>query len=62
MFGLDELKQTKVYQEAYEEGKLKAIPELIKEGLSLEQIAKILKLPLEDVQQEAKKIQESQGN
>jgi predicted transposase/invertase (TIGR01784 family) len=64
MFGLDELKQTKVYQEAYEEAKLEIyqevkleiIPELVKAGLSLEQIAKILKLPLENVQHEAQKI------
>ncbi len=42
-----ELKQSKVYQQA----KLEAVPELIKEGLSIEQIARVLKLPLELVQE-----------
>ena len=62
MLGLSELKQTKVYQEAKEEGeqigeqkaKLEAIPELIQLGLSLVQIAGALKLSLEVVQQTAK--------
>lgn len=53
------LKQTQVYQEAFAEGehrgelkaKLETIPELIGLGLSLEQIAGALKLPLEVVQQ-----------
>lgn len=66
MLGLSELKQTKVYQEALEEGeeigemkaKLEAIPQLIQEGLTLEQIARALKLPLETVQQAA---QQSNG-
>lgn len=65
MFGLSELKQTKVYREALEEGKLEgtlegerkakleAIPELLKEGLSIEQIARALKLPVEVVRQES---------
>jgi predicted transposase/invertase (TIGR01784 family) len=73
MFGLSELKQTKVYQEALEEGeqkgeqkgelkgelkaKLEAIPELLKEGLKIEQIARVLKLPVEVVQQEIKQNQ-----
>ena len=34
------------------ETKLEAVPELIKEGLTLEKISKILKLPLELVQEE----------
>lgn len=66
MFGLDELKQTKVYQEAYQEAELniksEIIPDLLQEGLTLEQIAKVLKLPLEAVQQEAQKIQDSPEN
>ncbi len=57
MLGLSELRQTKVYQEALEEGeqkaRLEAIPELLKEGLNNEQIARALKLPLEVVAQAA---------
>ena len=63
MLGLSELKQTKMYQEALEEGeqkaKLEAVPELLKEGLKLEQIARALKLPLKVVQQAA---QEQKSN
>ncbi len=59
MFGLSELKQTKVYQEAQLEAKLEAVPELLKEGLKLEQIARALKLPLKVVQQAA---QEQKSN
>ncbi|MEQ8973162.1 MAG: Rpn family recombination-promoting nuclease/putative transposase [Coleofasciculus sp. C1-SOL-03] len=63
MFSLSELKQTKVYQEALEEGeqigeyrgelkaKLTAIPRMIEFGLSLSQIAQLQDLPLEVVQQ-----------
>ncbi len=43
-----EFKQSEVYQEA----KLEAVPELIKEGLSIEQIARVLKLPLELIQEQ----------
>jgi len=45
------LKQSKIYQQA----KLEAVNELIKEGLSVEQIARVLKLPLELVQEEIQK-------
>ncbi|MCA2621294.1 MULTISPECIES: ATPase [unclassified Microcystis] len=38
-----ELKQSNIYQQA----KLETIPELIKEGLTVEQIARALKLPLD---------------
>ncbi|MEQ8467827.1 Rpn family recombination-promoting nuclease/putative transposase [Coleofasciculus sp. E1-EBD-02] len=67
MLGLSELKQTKVYQEAKQEGliegrqegltegelkaKLTAIPRMIEFGLSVEQIAQLQDLPLEVVQQ-----------
>ncbi len=67
MFGLSELKQTKVYQEALAEGEVKgevkgkmegkmegkveAVPRLLKLGLTVKQIAKALELPLEQVQQ-----------
>ncbi|MGK7937033.1 MAG: Rpn family recombination-promoting nuclease/putative transposase [Xenococcaceae cyanobacterium] len=55
MLGLSELKQTKVYQEAQLEAKLEAVPELLKEGLEIEQIARALKLPLKVVQQAVQK-------
>ena len=55
MLGLSDLKQTKVYQEAQLEAKLEAVPELLKEGLNNEQIARALKLPLEVVEQVALK-------
>ena len=62
MFSLGDLKKTKVYQEALEEGeqrgkqigeqetKLNLIPALREEGFSLEKIAHLLSLPLEVVQ------------
>ncbi|MFB8790521.1 MAG: Rpn family recombination-promoting nuclease/putative transposase [Potamolinea sp.] len=69
MLGLSELKQTKVYQEALEEGKqlgveegkqlgveqakLETIPRMLQFGLSEEAIAQLLDLPLEVVQQAA---------
>jgi predicted transposase/invertase (TIGR01784 family) len=66
MLGLSELKQTRVYQEALEEGKqegkeeakLEAIPRMIQFGLNLEQISQLLDLPLEIVQKTAQQSQE----
>jgi len=53
MFGLSELKQTRFYQEVKEETeletKLKTIPRLLNEGLTVEQIARILELEIEVV-------------
>ncbi len=59
MFGLSELKQTRFYQEAKEEGievgerkaKLDAVPGLIALGLTREQIAQVLNLSLEEISQ-----------
>ncbi|ABA23870.1 conserved hypothetical protein [Trichormus variabilis ATCC 29413] len=59
MLGLNELKQSRVYQEALEEGKqegkqeakLETIPRMVQFGLSVEAIAQLLDLPLEVVQQ-----------
>ncbi|MEA5502156.1 Rpn family recombination-promoting nuclease/putative transposase [Halotia wernerae UHCC 0503] len=55
MFGLSDLKQTRVYQEGKEEGarqeKLRMIPLLLRLGLSLEEISKELGLSVEEVQQ-----------
>ncbi|MGL5195666.1 MAG: hypothetical protein ACRC8Y_18950 [Chroococcales cyanobacterium] len=53
MFGLDELKQTRYFQEvaakAEEKGKLKAVPVLFAHGLRVEQIALALELDVEQV-------------
>jgi predicted transposase/invertase (TIGR01784 family) len=59
MFSLSDLKQTRVYQEALEEGreegkaqaKLASIPRLSALGLSAEQIAQALELEIERVRQ-----------
>ncbi|MEM7556383.1 MAG: Rpn family recombination-promoting nuclease/putative transposase [Cyanobacteria bacterium P01_A01_bin.84] len=57
MLGLGELKQTKVYQEAFqegkEEGKLETIPKFLTLGLTVEQIAQALGLDVEIVRQAA---------
>jgi predicted transposase/invertase (TIGR01784 family) len=61
MFGLSDLKQTRFYQEAREEGleagleqgkleaKLEAVPGLVGLGLSQEQIAQVLNLSIDEV-------------
>lgn len=49
MFGLSELKQTKIYQEAQEETKLESIPRFVAMGLTPEQIAEGLDLSVEVV-------------
>ncbi|MGA9377800.1 MAG: hypothetical protein WBV73_03270, partial [Phormidium sp.] len=54
MFGLSDLKQTRFYQEAKEEGKLESVPGLLAIGLSVEQIAIALGLDIELVRQAAK--------
>jgi hypothetical protein len=60
MLGLSELKKTRFYQEVLEEGKqegkLEAVLELLRLGLTIEQIAGALKLPLELVQQTAQQV------
>lgn len=65
MFGLSELKQTRFYQEAFEEGKeegieqgerrakLEAVTRLLALGLNTEQIAQALDLSIEQVSQAA---------
>ena len=62
MLGLSELKHTRVYQEALEEGeqkaKLEAISRRLQLGLSLQVIAQSLDLPLEVVQQAAQTFHE----
>jgi predicted transposase/invertase (TIGR01784 family) len=61
MFSLSDLRQTKVYQEALEEGrqegelkaKLESVPRLLAIGLSVEQIAQALELTVEQVRKAA---------
>ena len=55
MLGLDDLKQTRFYQEAHNEGKLEGkleaklelIPTMLKEGFTVEKIATLLQLEVE---------------
>ena len=65
MFGLSDLKQTRVYQQAFaegeqkgkqegiEKGKLLAVPPMLAAGLTVEQIAQALGLTLDVVRQAA---------
>jgi predicted transposase/invertase (TIGR01784 family) len=57
MFGLSDLKQTRIYQEAKAEGKaegkLETVPLLLELGLSIEQIAQRLGLEIEAVRRVA---------
>ncbi len=53
MFGLSDLKQTRVYQEGKLEGKLESVPRLLALGLSVEQIATALGLDVALVRQAA---------
>lgn len=53
MLGLGELKQTRFYQEAFEEGKLETVSKLLQQGLSIEQIAEALSLDVKTVRQAA---------
>lgn len=64
MFRLSELKQTRVYQEAFQEGieqgerrgKLQAVAYLLSLGASVEQIAEALNLSVEEVRQAAQNL------
>ena len=63
MFGLSDLKQTRIYQQAFEEGqkegieegqrqeKLRMVSRLLKLGLTVEQVAEELGLSVEEVRQ-----------
>ncbi|WP_375471947.1 hypothetical protein [uncultured Nostoc sp.] len=55
MFGSNELKQTRFYQDVFaegrQEGKLETIPQLLALGLSIEQIAQALGLDEQVVRQ-----------
>jgi predicted transposase/invertase (TIGR01784 family) len=65
MFSLSELKQTRVYQEAREEGeqkaKLEAVPKLLALGLTPEQIAQALDLAIAQVQRLAQETPPNQA-
>lgn len=49
MLNLNLIRETKVYQEAKEEGKLELVPKLIKKGLSIQEIAELLELDIENI-------------
>ncbi len=57
MFELGDLKQTRFYQEAFDDGvrreKLRTVPLLLKLGLTVEEVARELGLSVEEVQQAA---------
>lgn len=53
MFELSDLKQTRVYQEAEQEGKLESVPRFLALGLTVEQIAQALGLSVDDVRRAA---------
>ena len=71
MLGLSELKQTRVYQEALEEGKAegeakgkaeatrKFALKLLRTGMNLQQIAEVTELSLQQIQALQKEIQQS---
>ncbi|MBD2346005.1 Rpn family recombination-promoting nuclease/putative transposase [Anabaena subtropica] len=58
MLNVDLIRETKVYQEAFEEGelqaKLKIVPILLELGLSIQQIAEKLKLDTDVVREAAR--------
>ena len=70
MFSLSDLRQTKVYQEALEEGreegriqaKLESVPRFLALGLSVEQIAQALELEVEQVRQVAQHSSDNGNN
>ncbi|MFB2876229.1 Rpn family recombination-promoting nuclease/putative transposase [Floridanema aerugineum] len=57
MLGLGDIRQTRVYQEALEEGeirgKLKTVPYMLSLGATVDQIAEVLNLSVEEVRQAA---------
>jgi len=65
MLNLSELKQTRVYQEALAEGErrnqLRAVPQLLRFGLSVEQVAQALGLDVEAVRRLAQNQSENGG-
>jgi predicted transposase YdaD len=58
MLNVNFIRGTKVYQEANEEGALKItvklVPKLLRKGLSIQEVAEILELDLEEVRKAAR--------
>jgi predicted transposase YdaD len=52
MLGLN-IEESRVYQEIVVDTKLELVPELLAEGMSIEKVAKLLKLSIEQVRQVA---------
>ncbi|WP_404789283.1 hypothetical protein [Altericista sp. CCNU0014] len=52
MLGLN-IQESRVYQEIVADTKLEIVPGLLAKGLTLEEIAQLLKLPIEQVRQAA---------
>ncbi len=57
MLGVDDLKQTRFYQEVEEEVKWKVLSKMLESGFDLETIAQCLDLSIEVVKEEANKKQ-----
>ncbi|MFB2838250.1 Rpn family recombination-promoting nuclease/putative transposase [Floridanema evergladense] len=55
MLNLNLIRQTKVYQEAKEEGKLEVVPKLLKRGFSIQEIAELLGVDVEAVRKNVEK-------
>ncbi|MBR8835527.1 MAG: DUF2887 domain-containing protein [Stigonema ocellatum SAG 48.90 = DSM 106950] len=49
MLNLNLFKQTRVYQETKEEGKLEIVPKLVERGMSIQEIADVLELDTETI-------------
>lgn len=65
MFSLSELRNTRYFQDVFQEGersgKLKAVIPMLAAGLSVKQIAEALDLSIEEVQQAAQQQSYSEG-
>lgn len=55
MLGVDDLKQTRFYQEIEQETKLEAVQKMLESGVDLESIAQWLDLPMDVVREQANK-------
>jgi predicted transposase/invertase (TIGR01784 family) len=55
MLGIEDFKQTRLAQDLLTEAKLEAVPEMLARGFTIEAVAEILKLELEQVRQVAEK-------
>lgn len=55
MLNLNLIRETKVYQEAKEEGKLEVVPKLLERGFSIQEIAELLGVDVEAVRKNLEK-------